>query len=161
MTQPAGFDPIPVDDFEPLLLSTREHFDLYWPATKPLLEKCVDKAMHGELNIDDIYNAALAGQMFIFIFKSDKTITKSVKLAFAMEIVKYPRLNAMNIVALGGNALDPLYKRFWHMVCGWAYMNSVRVIEGRVSPAMERVISRYGFKPVYTQMRLDLTEALK
>lgn len=161
MTLPAGFDPIPVDDFEPLLLSTKEHFDTYWSATKPLLAKCIDKAMHGEMTIDDLYNAALAGKVYIFVFKNDKTITKSVKLALALEIVSYPRLPAMNVLSLGGSALDPLYGKFWKMVCGWAYMNGVRVIEGRVSPAMERVISRYGFKPVYTQMRLDLMEAMK
>ena len=160
-TLPAGFDPIPLDDFEPLLLSTKEHFDAYWPATKPLLEKCVKRAMHGEMTIDDIYNAALQGKMYIFVVKCDKTITKSVKLALVLEIIHYPKLPAMNIVALGGSDLDALHAKYWKMLCGWAYMNSVRVIEGWVSPAMERVISQYGFKPVYTHMRLELTEAMK
>jgi hypothetical protein len=160
-TLPAGFDPIPLDDFEPLLLATKEQFDMYWTATKPLLEKCVKRAMHGEMTIDDIYNSALQGKMYIFVVKCDKTITKSVKLALVLEIVHYPKLAAMNIVALGGSDLDALHAKYWKMLCGWAYMNSVRVIEGWVSPAMERVISQYGFKPVYTHMRLELTEAMK
>ena len=147
-TLPAGFDPIPLDD-------------MYWTATKPLLEKCVKRAMHGEMTIDDIYNSALQGKMYIFVVKCDKTITKSVKLALVLEIVHYPKLAAMNIVALGGSDLDALHAKYWKMLCGWAYMNSVRVIEGWVSPAMERVISQYGFKPVYTHMRLELTEAMK
>jgi hypothetical protein len=158
---PAGFDPLPLSDFEPLLLSTKEHFDLYWPATKPLLERCVKRAMHGEMSIDDIHNAALAGKMYIFVVKCDKTITKSVKLALVLEVVQYPKLAAMNIVALGGNDLDALHAKYWKLLCGWAYMNSVRVIEGWVSPAMERVISQYGFKPVYTHMRFELTEAMQ
>jgi len=99
--------------------------------------------------------------MYIFVVKCDKTITKSVKLALVLEIVHYPKLAAMNIVALGGSDLDALHAKYWKMLCGWAYMNSVRVIEGWVSPAMERVISQYGFKPVYTHMRLELTEAMK
>ena len=160
-TLPAGFDPIPLDDFEPLLLATKEQFDMYWTATKPLLEKCVKRAMHGEMTIDDIYNSALQGKMYIFVVKCDKTITKSVKLALVLEIVHYPKLAAMNIVALGGSDLDALHAKYWKMLCGWAYMNSVRVIEGWVSTAMERVISQYGFKPVYTHMRLELTEAMK
>jgi hypothetical protein len=160
-TLPAGFDPIPLDDFEPLLLATKEQFDTYWTATKPLLEKCVKRAMHGEMTIDDIHNAALQGKMYIFVVKCDKTITKSVKLALVLEIIHYPKLPAMNIVALGGSDLDALHAKYWKMLCGWAYMNSVRVIEGWVSPAMERVISQYGFKPVYTHMRLELTEAMK
>jgi hypothetical protein len=161
MSDVPGFDPISLDDFEPLLLSTKEQFDMYWPSTKPLLEKCVKRAMHGELTIDDIHQAALQAKMYIFVVKSDKTITKSVKLALALEIVPYPQLRAMNIVALGGTDLDALHEKYWKMLCGWAYMNSVRYIEGWVSPAMERVISRYGFKPVYTHMRLELTEAMK
>jgi len=144
-----------------LLLATKEQFDMYWTATKPLLEKCVKRAMHGEMTIDDIYNSALQGKMYIFVVKCDKTITKSVKLALVLEIVHYPKLAAMNIVALGGSDLDALHAKYWKMLCGWAYMNSVRVIEGWVSPAMERVISQYGFKPVYTHMRLELTEAMK
>ena len=128
-TLPAGFDPIPLDDFEPLLLATKEQFDMYWTATKPLLEKCVKRAMHGEMTIDDIYNSALQGKMYIFVVKCDKTITKSVKLALVLEIVHYPKLAAMNIVALGGSDLDALHAKYWKMLCGWAYMNSVRVIE--------------------------------
>ncbi|WP_445772129.1 hypothetical protein [Rheinheimera sp.] len=113
------------------------------------------------MSIEDIYNAALQGKMYIFVVKCDKTITKSVKLALVLEIIPYPQMRAMNIVALGGNDLDALHAKYWKMLCGWAYMNSVRFIEGWVSPAMERVISRYGFKPVYVHMRLELTEAIK
>jgi hypothetical protein len=59
-TQVPGYDPLPLDDFEPLLLSTKEHFDIYWPATKPLIERCVKRAMHGEMGIDDIYISLLS-----------------------------------------------------------------------------------------------------
>ena len=39
-------------------------------------------------------------------------------------------------------------------------MTGVRAIDCSVSnPAMERMIKRLNFKPIYTQMRLDLTEA--
>lgn len=158
MTKQSGQDPIPVDDYDALLLSTKEHFDKYWPAAKPLIEKCIKKSMHGEITIDDIYNLALQGKFYVFIAKCDKTMVPSVRLALVLEIVNYPRLPALNILALGGTDLQPLYEKFWKKLCGWAYMNGVRAIEGWVSPAMERVISRYGFKHVYTHMRLNLTE---
>jgi hypothetical protein len=158
MTHPAGFDPIPVADYDALLLSTQEQFDKYWPATKPLVEKCIKRSMHGEITIDDIYALATQGKMYVFIVKSDKGIRPDVKLALVLEIVNYPRLPAINILALGGSDLDPLYDKFWKKLCGWAYMNGIRAIEGWVSPAMERVITRYGFKHVYTHMRFDLTE---
>jgi hypothetical protein len=158
MTNPAGYDPVPLDDYEPLLLATKEHFDKYWTYTKPLLEKCVKRSMHGEMTADDIYNLALQGKVYIFVVKCDKGLMPSVKLALALEIVVYPRLSAMNILALGGEHLQEFYSMYWKRLCGWAFMNGVRAIEGYVSPAMERIISRYGFKNTYAHMRLDLTE---
>lgn len=159
MTNPAGFDPVPLDEYDALLLSTKEQFDKYWLYTKPLVERCIKRSMHGEITVDDIYNLALQGKFYIFIVKCDKGLMPSVKLALVLELVNYPRLPAMNILALGGEDLNALYEKFWKRLCGWAYMNGVRAIEGWVSPAMERVISKYGFRTVYTHMRLDLTEA--
>jgi hypothetical protein len=150
-----------LSDYEPLLLSSKEQADEYWSEIKPLLDRCIDRATHGEFNTQDVYNLLLEGKVFIFIVKSDKTIRKSVKLVLVLELAVYPRLTAMNIMALGGTDLEALHEKYWDSLCGWAYMNGVRVIEGMVSPAMKRVISRYGFKPVYTHMRLDLTEKIK
>jgi hypothetical protein len=158
MTDSRGLE---LDDYEPLLISSKDQFDTYWPEAKPLLEKCVDRATHGEYNVDDLYNLAIEGKAFVFIVKSDKTIRKSVKLVLILELVGYPRLQALNILALGGEDLEALHEKYWDSLCGWAYMNGIRVLEGMVSPAMKRVITRFGFKPVYTHMRLDLTEKLK
>jgi hypothetical protein len=158
MTNQPGQDPIPVDDYDALLLSTKEHFDKYWPAARPLIEKCIKRSMHGEITIDDVQTLALQGKVYVFVAKCDKTMVPSVRLALVLEIMDYPRLPALNILALGGSDLHPLYEKFWKKLCGWAYMSGVRAIEGLVSPAMERVVSRYGFKNVYTHMRLNLTE---
>jgi hypothetical protein len=65
----------------------------------------------------------------------------------------------MNILVLSGTELEALYEKFWVKLCGWMYMNGIRTVEGWVTPAMQRVISRFGFKPAYTLMRLDLSEA--
>lgn len=159
MTHPAGFDPISVDKFEPVLLSTKELLDKYWGATKPLLERVVKEAMHGELDVEDIYRKTVAGEFFIFVFKYDGGITPSVKLALVLEVIKYPKLTTMNVVALGGEQLSVFHKKFWGMLTGWAYMNSIRVFECSVAPAMQRVIERFGFKKTYAHMRYDLTEA--
>lgn len=147
-----------MDDFEPLLLATETHFSQYWPVVKPLLERCVKRAMRGEMTVDDIYAAARQGRMYVFVVKSDKALMASVKLALVLELVNYPRLPTMNIVAIGGSELSVMHKRFWKSLCGWAYMNGVRAIECRVSPAMMRVIVRYGFKETYTHMRVDVSE---
>lgn len=154
-----GFDPIPLNEYEPLLLTTKEQFDVYWPRASKLVEKCIKRSMHGEMSVEDIYQLAMQQKAYVFVFKNDRGIQPDVKLVLVFEMCGYPKLPAMNILVLAGSELSGLYDRFWSKVCGWAYMNGIRSIEGWVSPAMQRVISKYGFKPTYTLMRLDLSEA--
>lgn len=159
MSDRPGYDPVPLDEYEPLLLSTQEQFDKYWPRASKLVEKCIKRSMHGEMGVEDIKNMAFQQQAFVFIVKCDKGIQPDVKLVVVLETLHYPKLPAVNILVLAGSDLEVFYEKFWQKLCGWAYMNGIRAIEGLVSPAMQRVISKYGFKPVYTQMRLDLTES--
>jgi hypothetical protein len=152
----------PLGEFEPLLLSTPPLLEAYWSLALPLLSKVVKEAMHGEFEVNDIKALAQAGKVFIFVLTNDKTGTnpaREVRLALAVEIVQYPRLPALNVLALGGTDLSLFHRKFWKQFCGWAYMNGVRAIEGWVSPAMQRVLTRFGFRQVYTHMRLELTEA--
>lgn len=154
-----GFDPIPADDYEPLLLTTQEQVDKYWPRASKLIEKCIKRSMHGEMDVEDIKRMVLSQKAYVFVVKNDSGIQPDVRLVVILEMLHYPKLPALNILVLAGSELDVFFEKFWQKLCGWAYMNGVRAIEGMVSPAMQRVISRYGFKPVYTQMRLNLSEA--
>jgi hypothetical protein len=115
--------------------------------------------MHGEMDVNDVKQMIINKQAFAFVVKNDRGIQPDVKLVVVLEVLHYPKLPAFNILVLAGSDLDIFFEKFWQKLCGWAYMSGIRAIEGMVSPAMQRVISKYGFKPVYTQMRLDLTEA--
>jgi len=77
--------------YEPQLLSTKELIDRYWGQCVPLLQKCIDKQMDGELDIEDIYSKALKGEMFIIAVKNDSTEIPDVKLALVLELVYYPK----------------------------------------------------------------------
>jgi hypothetical protein len=149
-------------EFEPLMLSTPALVEAYWPQVEPLFKEVCENAMHGEFNIQDLKALALHGAVSIFVVTNDKTATnpdREVKLALAVEILSYPRLPAMNVLALGGKDLRLFHKKFWNQFCGWAYMNGVRAIDGWVNPAMKRILERLGFKQVYSHMRLELTGA--
>jgi hypothetical protein len=150
-----------MEEFEPILLGSQELLQSYWPHVSPLLEKCVSRASRGEYAVDDLKQLAFAGRIFIFALVNDKhdaSVERKVKLVVAMEIVNYPRLPALNILAVGGSGLKMAYQKYWGMLRGWAYMSGARAIEGRVSPAMQRTSEAMGFKPVYTHMRYELTE---
>lgn len=149
-----------LDGYEPVLLATQEMFQIYWPQCVEHLDRVVSEAMHGEMDTDDILQLALAGRMQVFAFKKDEGELPDVALVLVMELISYPKFAAMNIVAMGGHDLSLFGSKFWDHIKGWCYMNGIRAIESLVSPAMARVATRaeFGFEPVYTQLRLDLTE---
>jgi hypothetical protein len=148
-----------LDDYEPLLLATQELLDRYWPQAAVHLERVVNEAMHGELTVEDIYQATLEGRMYVMVAKNDDFELPDVKFVLVLEVRQYPRYAAMNVVAIAGSDLRHLMKRFWGKICSWAYINGVRKFECSVAPAMERILSSAGFERHYVQMRQDLTEA--
>ena len=148
----------PIEGYEPLFLSTVELLDTYWLQTAVLLDRCITEAMHGEMTLQDIYEGIKAGQMFALIAKKDDGEIPEVALVLILTLEVYPQYTLVNITALGGRQLNLLKTKFWRHVCSWAYMNGVRQFQACVSPAMARIISRYGFNQVYVQMRMDLTE---
>lgn len=147
-----------LEGYEPLLLSTVEMLDTYWPQTASVLQRCVDYAMHGEMNMEDIYEGIKAGRLYGLIAKNDDGELPDVALALILEIQAYPQYTVLNIAALGGRELDLLKSRFWKHVCSWAFMNGVRTMQASVSPAMARILKGYGFNKIYETVRLDLSE---
>lgn len=149
--------PLP-NEFEPLLLSTVEMLDIYWLQAAPLLQRCIDEAMNGEIELQDIYDGVKAGTMYMIVLKNDEGELPEVALALVLELAHYHRLTVMNVTALGGQEMDLFKSKFWGHVCSWAFMNGVRTMQASASPAMARILKGYGFHHVYATMRMDLTE---
>jgi hypothetical protein len=150
------------DEYEPLLLSTPAALAAFWPLAEPLLRRAIAKAVNGEFTLEHLYAQAVAGKVSVFVLTNDKRGVappeqRKVKLAMVVEVINYPSLAALNIVIMGGSGLRQFWKMFWQQFSGWAYMNGIRVVEGWVSPSMQRVTSSLGFSPVYTKMRFALT----
>lgn len=147
MMETQGADPRnDLSNYEPLVLATQEAFARYWGATAPLLQRCIDKAFIGEMDINDIKDLAFRQQFFVVVLKSDLFETPMVKFAMVLEVKRYPRFAAMNVVAIGGENLKALLKRVWPHVQGYAYILGIRCMECSVSAAMERVLQGVGFK---------------
>lgn len=146
---------------EPMLLTHENQFNMYWPLAEPLLERCVVGATEGEYTVDDLHRMVMENRANMFVCTSDRSTTDpelSINLAFIVEPVIYPQLNAVNILAIGGHNLRS-QRKFWDYFKGWAFMNGASTIEASLSPAMMRILSSWGFRPVYTHARCDLTES--
>jgi|TARA_R110000765_G_scaffold188233_1_gene293665 hypothetical protein len=144
--------------YEPLLLATVDALDIYWGQAVPLLQRCIDEAMHGELTVEDLYEGIKAGVMYGIVFKNDEGELPDVALVVVLEPALYPRLSAMNVLALGGRDLGEFGEKYWKHICSWSYLNGLRHMQASASPGMARMLKRLGFKSVYTTMRMDLTE---
>jgi hypothetical protein len=153
----------PLTDMEPVQLVSAELIEAFWPLARPYFERCVREAMHGEYLVDDLKAMALAGQLVLIVVTNDRTGTnphRTVELALAVEPVRFPRLPAINILALGGTrrGLMDNERKFGAFFRGWAVMNGAKVIEASVSDRMQRVLRRWGFINTYHQMRYRLLE---
>lgn len=148
----------PLAGFEPQLVATGELLERYWPQVTKLLQPVVDDAMHGEMTVEDFHTAINEGRQWLLIAKKDDGELPEVGFFLIMETIAYPQFTVLSIAALGGRELKLYESKFWKHVCSWAYMNGVRVMQAQVSPAMARIAKRYGFEPVYTTIRMTLTE---
>lgn len=144
------------DNIYPVQLVNAQLVEQHWPAIRPLLERCVAEAMHGELEVDDIKALALAGQLVVMIFTDGRA---RIDLAVVIEPVSYPRLPGINIVAMGGTNFGLIQKKYWNYFKGWAMMNGAKMIEASVSPAMARILRKYGYAAEYTHVRCRLMES--
>jgi len=79
-----------------------------------------------------------------------------IKMVIAFEFIAYPRLLAVNIIALAGEALEKVIGLFFETFCDWCRQAGAQAIEARCGEAMTRLLRRYGLGKVYNVVRMDL-----
>ena len=72
-----------------------------WPDVAPLFEKVVEKAVHGEFTVDDLFRLAKAGRITVGLAREDDG-GKTPVMAVAFEFRRYPSATAVNVLAMGG-----------------------------------------------------------
>ena len=126
-----------------------------WHRLEPLFEAVVDRACHGEYDVADLKRLALSGNVFIGTFFDEDD---AALLAFAFEFRYYPKKTAVNILALGGHRMDAVFGAFLEQFKTWAAKAGADFLEASCSPAMTRMLSRYGYQEMYRQLRLNLKQ---
>ncbi len=129
-----------------------------WNRIEPLLEPVVRRACHGEYDMADLKKLALSKNLVIGTFSDDDG---TPLLAFAFEFRYYPKKTAVNILALGGRRMDEVFSTFLGQFKAWAAGAGADFLEASCSPAMTRMLSRYGYQETYRQLRLELKEEKK
>lgn len=128
-----------------------------WPDIAPLYERSISHSAHGEFTLDDLFNLAIEGRVAVGIVRQNSEII----LSLMVEDRVYPHALAINVFALAGRNLDGFMTNIFPLFCDWCRQKGVDWIECSVSPAMARIHSRYGFRPIYQTLRFNLDKDKK
>lgn len=135
-----------------LVFYTRDQIPAVWPDAAPLFQKVIDKAVHGEFDVADLYRLAVTGKIVVcLVWEGTDAL-----MATAIEFVDYPKARAANVLAMGGHDLKRVLDACFPAVRQFCRSIGANWIECSVSPGMERIHKRFGYHTVYRNMRMEL-----
>lgn len=115
----------------------------------PLLQRVVDEAVKGEFTVEDLKRMARAGRVLVGIAERDGEPV----MAAAVELVRYPRMTALNVMALGGTGLAEVSARFFDELKEFARSCGATRIEASGSKPMARLLRKLlDFQPIYEKV---------
>lgn len=117
----------------------------------PLLQPVVERACKGEFTVEDLRQLNLKGNAITALVED-----RSPQLAMVFEFIHYPQMTAVNIIALGGPGLKDSAIAFWDTFKAWCKEAGASCIEASCSPALARLLKRYGFEDTYRQVRVGV-----
>lgn len=124
-----------------------------WPELEPEFQRVVDKACHSEYSVDDLYRLALFGRARIGVAREEDG---TLVMVMAFEFIFYPSATAVNVLAMAGRNLKQFMNKFLPPFKRFCEEAGADWIECAVSPGMERMHHRHGFKTVYRNLRLNV-----
>lgn len=123
-----------------------------WQYAEPLFRRVIDKAVHGEFDIVDLYRLAREGKIVVcLVWEGDEVV-----MATAIEFVYYPKATAANVMAMGGRDLKKVLEECFEPVKQFCREAGADWITCSVSRAIERIHKRNGLRTIYRSMRMEL-----
>lgn len=141
------------DKTKPVLLFTQEQFATYWPQVEPLLASA---PVAEEFSPSDILEAALAGQMFVYVFVRETEEGDIVELAMVFTITPSKKFPVVTIITVAGKNLKQHASDFWEHFKGWCVMSGARAIDAYVPERIEGFVEQLGLKKETVHVRLRL-----
>jgi hypothetical protein len=140
-------------EIKPLMLSTQQLVQAYWPQVEPLLATA---PIAEEFPPHVVKQALLSGQMFLFVFKEDTAEGPLVELVLLLAPSVSESFPVMNILTIAGKNLKANVSRFWEYFQGWCVINGARAIDAYVPERMVKFLDGLGLKKETVHVRLRL-----
>lgn len=128
-------------EYAPLLLSTPEMVDAFWPQVEPLL---AGAPVTTEYPVSVLYDAVKRKDMNVFVVYKMVELIPTVELVVLMAPALYPNLPTMVILTVAGKNLLKFARMFWEPLKGWIKMNGMKAIDAYVPERMEALMKRLG-----------------
>lgn len=122
--------------------------DSYWPIVASMIEK----ALSEETSLDDIYNGLLDEKMGLLVVSDN-----GIKAACVCEFIDYPQINALRVIALGGDGMKEWLPDLIEFLDTWAIENNMNRIEQMGRNGWDRVLPEYGYEKRYIFMTKELS----
>lgn len=119
----------------------------------PLLQRVIEKARtKAEFTVEDLRRLAARGRVLIGVARRGERD----ELVVVVELVRYPQLTAVNIMALGGKGLREVADSFFGGLKDFARSVGASRIEASGSPAMARLLRGFGFSQLNVKVECAL-----
>lgn len=132
-----------------------DEVDQQFEVIAPLLAPVITGAAKGEFTLEDLKEYGKSGAALLW-YIVDAGIPV---LAGAFEIINYPRLRVLNIMAVGGSGLRNAAAEHFKMVRAFARFIQADEIRAYCSAAMARKLRRdIGFETIYHVVSIPVEE---
>lgn len=126
-----------------------------WPQIRPLVEKCVGNAYHGEMTTDDFLVLLTEKKVFAIAgFMKNRMVVIGI-----FEPIEYPRLRTLSCILAAGDTPGVMRKinaEWMGKLRAYARSLGFDAIECMASDAMGRVLRPMGYRKLYNFFRMDL-----
>jgi len=120
-----------------------------WPQVEPILSNVPSG---GDFVTADLLDLLKTERAVLGVVYLDDGVT----MAGVFEFIHYPRLMAVNIIALAGARMGDAMALFWEGFREFCRSQGANVIEARCGDAMTRLLRRQGFEPTYQVVRQEI-----
>ena len=132
-----------------------ENIDQYADRMMPLIEKCIKKAFHGELDPEDILQFIRDGRAFSLSGITNETIN----IVTVFELLQYPRFTSANCMLVASDTpgiMRTVNRDFMPQVREYLKTCGASHIECYTSDAMRKIAERMGLIKIYNFFRAEI-----
>jgi hypothetical protein len=129
-----------------------EEIESQWDRVEPLFITVINRANEPEFGISDLKAMAINKSVLIAYIEESGTVL----MALAMEIIRYRKITALNVLAMAGQRMQELFAEHSPEIKRFAKSFGATHFQASGTAAMAKLFRRLGYYSAYEVMRHKL-----